>query len=130
MPPDLLIDRSLGGIAVPSFFRQAWPAQVHTLDDVFGSGKVEDALWMAHADQAGWIAVCKDDRIRRRVGERLLMSQGSLRVFCLTNGQLLRDEMVDRFARALPEMLAVVNEPAPWMYGVYSDHIELLTLYG
>lgn len=129
MPPELLIDRSLGGIAVPTFFRQAWPARVWTIDEVFGSGKVEDTRWMARADEEGWIAVCKDDRIRRRVGERLLMSRGSLRVFCLTNGQLLRSEMVERFTRALPEMLAVVDESAPWMYGIYSDHIEPLTLY-
>lgn len=95
--PELFIDRSVGLLGVPQHFREAWPTNVHTLNDVFGAGKVADSVWMARADAEGWIAVCKDDKIRSRPGERSLMSQGGVRVFCLTNGNLTRDDMVTRF---------------------------------
>lgn len=114
---------------MPAFLRDVWPAGVRTIDEVFGRGKVPDDIWMQMADREGWVAVCKDDRIRRRIGERHLMSRGSLRVFCLANGNLLRDEQVARFARNLEAMIAVVEQPGPWMRAVYTDRLEALTLY-
>lgn len=114
---------------MPGFLKGEWPSEVRTIDDVFGTRKVPDDIWMQMADRQGWIAVCKDDRIRRRVGERHLMSQRSLRAFCLANGNLLRDEQVARFRRNLAEMIAVAPAPGPWMRAVYTDRIELLTLY-
>lgn len=129
-PPDLLIDRSVGGVAVPQHFREVWPGRVRTLNEVFGLGKVPDSVWMQRADQEGWIAVCKDDRIRRRPGERELMSGGKLRVFCLTNGQLSRDRMVAYFAAAQDGLIAQAAVAGPWMLGVYaSGRTEALTLY-
>lgn len=128
-PPDLLIDRSLGGIAVPNWFRDNWPAPVRTIDDVWGPPKVEDTEWMRRCQVEGWVAVCKDGRIRRRRGERELMSSGALRVFCLANGQLSRDDQVERFRINRERMIAVANDRGPWMYGVYADKIEQLTLY-
>lgn len=128
--PELLIDRSVGRQAVPQHFRDVWPSTVRTLDEVFGYGKVEDQEWMQRADAEGWVAVCKDDRIRRRPGERELMSGGSLRVFCLTNGQLTRDRMVDYFAKAGPRLIEHAAEAGPWMLGVYAGgKVARLTLY-
>lgn len=129
MLPDLLIDRSLGGIAVPRYFIGAWPSSVRTIDDVFGRGKVADEVWMKRADDQNWVAICKDDRIRRRIGERQLMSQGTLRVFCLANGNLTRGVQVERFERALPAIQAQAREVGPWMFGVYAHGIERLKLY-
>jgi hypothetical protein len=127
--PDLLIDRSLGLVAVPAFFRGAWPSAVRTIDDVYGRGKVEDQVWMQDADAEGWVAICKDDRIRRRVGERKLMSGGTLRVFCLVGGQLRSSVQVKRFSTLLEDLKVQSVEPGPWMFGVYAGHIEALTLY-
>lgn len=84
---------------------------------------------MQRCDDEGWIAACKDARIRRRRGERQLMSQGTLRVFCLANGNLLRDEMVARFRDNLGDILEQAPLPGPWLYGVYQHHIESLKLY-
>jgi hypothetical protein len=123
-PPELLIDRSLGGIAVPEYLKSVWPSEVRTIDDQFGTRKVEDTEWMSLADEQGWIAVCKDGRIRRRRGERELMSRGSLRVFCLANGNLRREVMVERFKRNLGAMLAQSSAPGPWLYALYSDKIS------
>ena len=128
--PDLFIDRSVGLGGVPAHFRAAWPAKVRTIVDVFGPGKVPDEDWMRRCDEEGWIAVCKDDKIRRKPGERELMSQGTLRVFCLTNGQLTRDRMVEHFARAHDRLVEQAREPGPWMLGIYSaGRAEVLTLY-
>jgi hypothetical protein len=129
-PPELLVDRSLGGIAVPAYLEQAWPSAVQTLDDVFGVRPVPDVEWMAYAEQHGMIAVCKDRMIRRRRGERELLSLGTLRVFCLANGNLTRTGMVRRFDQNLPAMLGQSLAPGPWLYALYADRIAALTLYG
>jgi len=128
--PELFIDRSVGLIGVPRHFREMWPTTVRTLNEVFGAGKVADAEWMARADDEGWVAVCKDDKIRYRPGERELMSRGGLRVFCLTNGNLTRDAMVAWFAQAHHGLLTQAPQPGPWMLGVYArGRTELLKLY-
>jgi PIN like domain len=57
----------VGLIGVPRHFREMWPTTVRTLKEVFGAGKVADAEWMARADDEGWVAVCKDDKIRYRL---------------------------------------------------------------
>lgn len=129
--PELFIDRSVGLLGVPRHFRAAWPTTVRTLNEVFGAGKVADQEWMTRADTEGWIAVCKDDKIRRRTGERELMSRGALRVFCLMNGNLTRDEMITWFAQAHNGLLTQAHQPGPWMLGVYAHgRTELLKLYG
>lgn len=128
--PELFIDRSVGLIRVPQHFRESWPARVRTLNEVFGPGKVADSEWMTRADAEGWISVCKDDKIRYRPGERNLMSQGRLRVFCLTNGNLTRDEMAGWFAQAHHGLLAQAPQAGPWMLGAYArGRTELLKLY-
>ncbi|HRD61873.1 MAG TPA: hypothetical protein PLZ93_05330 [Nocardioides sp.] len=58
------------------------------------------------------------------------MSQGTLKVFCLANGNLRREVMVQRFANAMTAMLEQAPQPGPWMYGIYADGIKQLTLYG
>ena len=129
-PPELFIDRSVGLLGVPRHFREAWPTTVRTVDEVFGAGKVADEVWMARADAEGWIAVCKDDKIRRRTGERELMSRGTLRVFCLANGNVTRDEMIAWLTEAHPALLKQAPEPGPWMLGVYAHgRTERLKLY-
>lgn len=131
MPPDLFIDRSLGGKAVPEFLADAWPSPVRKLDEVYGQdAKVPDEAWMSLCDQEGWVAVCKDDRIRTRDGERQLLSRGTLRVFCLANGQLKRDVMVEHFTANLGAMLAQADEPGPWLFAVYTSKITRMKLYG
>lgn len=127
--PELLVDRSLGGIAVPHFLKANWPSPVRTIDEVFGDRRVGDTEWMSYADERGWIAACKDGMIRRRRGERELLSQGSLRVFCLANGNLRRDAMVQRFADNLPAMIEQSSERGPWLYALYADRISPLALY-
>jgi hypothetical protein len=125
--PDLLVDRSLGRIKVPQYLATVWPV-VRTLDDVFGLRPVPDLEWMATADEAGWIVVCKDDRIRRHPAERNLLAS-TLRVYCLMNGNLTGDQQVSRFQAVHGAMVGQALEPGPWMYGVYSGRIEALKIY-
>jgi hypothetical protein len=57
------------------------------------------------------------------------MSQGLLRVFCLANGNLKRDEQVARFDRSLSRMVAQAEHSGPWMFAVYTDSITSMKLY-
>jgi hypothetical protein len=63
--PELLLDRSLGGVAVPTLLRAAG-LTVHTLVEVYGSraDEVADAEWLGYAGQRGWPVLLKDQRIR------------------------------------------------------------------
>lgn len=103
---------------------------VRTIDDVFGPRKVKDVDWMRLADQRGWAVVTKDDKVRRRPAERHAFAESTLRVFCLTVGNLPSHEQARRFSVNLAAMREALAEPGPWMYGVYTDRIARLRLYG
>ncbi|MGH9248918.1 MAG: hypothetical protein ACRD0W_05310 [Acidimicrobiales bacterium] len=127
-PPDFLVDRSLGLLAIPALLRSAGYT-VRTIDDVYGRRPVEDVEWIRDADANGWAVACKDDRIRRRPAERRALVASALRVFCLTAGNLRSADQVERFRTNLPAIARVIDEPGPWVRGVYVDRIELLRLY-
>jgi PIN like domain len=71
--------------------------EARTKVEVFGLRRVEDTEWITWADSRGLVALVKDDAIRRRPLERRALLQSSLRVFCLTNGNLRKAEQVARF---------------------------------
>ena len=85
--------------------------------------------WMKRVDDEGWIAACKDDRIRTRPGERSLMSQGTLRVFCLANGNLVTAAQVARFRDNLQAIKTQAAQPGPWLFAVYTHEIRPMKLY-
>ena len=41
----------------------------------------------------------------------------------------MRDEQVARFRTNLGDMLAQAPAPGPWLFAVYTDHIESMKLY-
>src|SRR4051812_44861925 len=89
-PPEFFIDRSLGAIEVPETLRAAGLV-VHTMREVYGETwgqRVDDETWLADVAAAGWVALHKDDRIRRRPAQLAAVERFGLRVFCLTNGNL------------------------------------------
>lgn len=126
--PELLVDRSLGTIAVPAVFAEAGYT-VHTIDDVFGMRPVEDTEWIAFADERGLAVVCKDDRIRQRPLEKRALFYSRLRVLCLTNGHLGRAEQAERFRANLDPIQALWRRQGPWVYSVLPDGLKRLQLY-
>jgi predicted nuclease of predicted toxin-antitoxin system len=127
-PREFLVDRSLGLIAIPKLLRSAGYT-VRTIDDVYGPRPVADVEWIRDADANDWVVATKDDRIRRRPAEREALAASTLRVFCLTSGNLKSSEQVERFRVNLGAMAAVIDEPGPWIRGVYVDRVELLKIF-
>jgi len=79
--PDLFIDRSLGRIQVPGLLRAAGLRLV-TLAEHFGTPadeKVADTTWLAEVGQRGWVALMKDENIRRNRAERMAVKQYAVR---------------------------------------------------
>jgi predicted nuclease of predicted toxin-antitoxin system len=127
-PHEFLVDRSLGLVAIPTLLRSAGYT-VRTIDDVYEPRPVPDVEWIRDADANAWVVATKDDRIRRRPAEREALASSTLRVFCLTSGNLRSSEQVERFRANLAAMAAVIDQLGPWIRGVYVDRVELLKIF-
>jgi hypothetical protein len=128
--PDLFIDRSLGRIQVPGLLRAAGLRLV-TLADHYGTPadqNVADTTWLAEVGQRGWVALMKDENIRRNRAERLAVKQHAVRCFCLTRQSLTAQEMASRFLRNLSAMERACSQPGPFIYAVYENRILKLPL--
>lgn len=126
--PEVLVDRSLGTIAVPDALRSVG-FTVHTLDDIFGERPVEDVEWIRYADAQGMLVACKDDRIRRRPLEKQALYYSSLRVVCLTNGHLRRAEQAACFVTNVGAIGAQLRREGPWVLGIHLTGASLLRIY-
>jgi hypothetical protein len=87
-----LIDRSLSQVSLPAALLGAGLI-VRTLADVYGeqtAQETDDATWLALAGDRGWVVLCKDDRIRRRPAELQALTDGKVRLFCLTRSSHVR----------------------------------------
>jgi len=89
-PPEFLIDRSLSQVYLPAALREVGLI-TRTLAEVYGeqaAQETDDATWLTLAGERGWVVLCKDDHIRRRPAELQALTDGNVRLFCLTNAQL------------------------------------------
>jgi hypothetical protein len=88
--PDLFIDRSLGRKQVPGLLRAAG-LRLITLAEHYGIPAdeiVADTTWLAEVGRRGWVALMKDENIRRNDAERMAVKQYAVRCFCLTRQSL------------------------------------------
>jgi hypothetical protein len=84
--PEFFVDRSLGYHLLPDTLRRLGLV-VHTMRSVYGSGAEEtvpDTVWLEQVGRAGWVALTKDDSIRRRPAELQALVAYGVRAFCLT----------------------------------------------
>jgi hypothetical protein len=128
--PDLFIDRSLGRIQVPALLRAAGLRLV-TLAEHYGipaDQNVADTTWLAEVGQRGWVALMKDENIRRNDAERMAVKQCAVRCFCLTRQSLTAQEMAGRFLHNLSAMERACAQPGPFIYAVYENRILKLPL--
>lgn len=119
-PPEFLIDRSLGRVALPAALREAGLV-VRTLAEVYGeqaAQDVEDHQWITLAAGNDWVVPCKDDRIRRRPAEREALTEGRVRAFCLTNANLGFAQQAEYFVRNRFRIIQASRKPGPYLYGV------------
>jgi predicted nuclease of predicted toxin-antitoxin system len=125
--PKLLIDQSLGSLAVPAFFRQAG-FDTTTIAELFGRTDVPDVEWIQQAGKLGMVVVNKDARIRYRPAERQAVIQARLRLLCLTSGNLRTAEQVECFRTNLKAIERFWGKPGPWILAVRRQSVQLLNL--
>jgi PIN like domain len=128
--PDLLLDRSLGSIQVPTLLRAAG-LRLHTLVDVYGSPAdedVEDPDWLSLAGQRGWPVLMKDQRIRYRPAEREAVIANGVQAFCLSGGNLKAASMADRFLQVLDKITEICRTPGPALHVISASSIRKVLL--
>lgn len=128
--PVFFLDRSLGGIQVPSLLREAH-FEVVTLADHCGTPAdelVSDVDWLELAGSRQWPVLMKDTRIRYRQPERAALISHGVQAFCLTNGQLRAAEMAEEFIAAKGQILDALRSKRPCLYAVRRGRITRLNL--
>src|SRR5262245_59380742 len=111
--PEFLIDRSLSQVSLPAELKAAG-LMVRTLTEVYGEAvaqQTEDAAWLTLAGQRGWVVLCKDDHIRRRPAELQALTDGNVRLFCLTNAQLTFAEQAQWFLTNRNRIIQASRKP-------------------
>ena len=130
--PDLFLDRSLGRVMVPQLLRESG-LQLVTLAEHFGipaDERVADEEWLRLAGENGWAVFMKDTRIRYNPAEREAVQNHNVRCFCLSSQSLSAPAMAERFLTHLDAITAACGEPGPFIYAVYVNRIERLTIGG
>ena len=96
--PEFFLDRCLGKGTADELRALGWV--VHTVHDHFpNEGEdTSDEEWIAYGVARSWVCLTKDKRIRYRAGELGALVTGH--IVCLSNGQLTRQDAVQRFYAA------------------------------
>jgi hypothetical protein len=126
--PDLFLDRSLGGIKVPTLLRQA-SLRLITLSEHYGipaDEAVTDEEWLELAGLNHWVVFMKDTRIRYNTAEREAVERHRVRCFCLSNQNLNGTAMAGRFLDNLDTITGACADPGPFIYAVHQTRIERL----
>ena len=76
------VDRQLGRYTVPNALRAAG-ARVEVHDDYFAQ-KTPDIEWLVAVGERGWVAITKDQNIRRNPLERAAYERARVRGFFVT----------------------------------------------
>lgn len=128
--PLVFIDRSLGRLEVPALLR-AGGVHLVTLAEHYGmpaDQDVDDVTWIGESARRGWIAFMKDERIRRRPGERETLHAYGARCFCMANGNLRSADMATRYLENLGAITEASASPGPYLFAVHADRIERLSI--
>jgi hypothetical protein len=84
------------------------------VDVDFGS---PDEAWLQLVGEHGWIALTRDQKIRKRRMELEVLKAYGAAVFCFTGGSATADETAQTICRLLPKFANMaVSEPRPFLY--------------
>lgn len=95
--------------------------------DVYPGGgemTVKDEEWNGDADDAGWVAFTKDERITRGPQEPQALAASQLRVFALGNQHLTGPEMAAYCTANIHRIIQQARKPGPFVDIVYPASIE------
>ena len=125
--PRILVDHSLGRVAMPAFFRDAG-YETTTILEMFGRADVRDVDWIAEAGRLGLVVAHKDARIRYRPAERQAVLSAKLRMLCLTSGNMTAQDQVECFRANLAAIEKWWPKPGPWILAVRRTGVAELPL--
>lgn len=128
--PTLFIDRSLGRIKVPALLREAG-LELVTLAEHYGVPQdetVADVTWLADTAARGWVALAKDERIRRRPAEKAAVRRHGARCVYFTRGDLAAEVYVERILANLDAITRACAQPGPFIYVLHPNRIERMAL--
>ena len=123
--PVFFLDRGLGRYTVADAIRSRG-FEVIRMFEVYPGGedqRIGDDEWIARASAENWIALTKDDAIRREHPAALAASR--LRVFALNNANLTGEQMAERYLRHLNRITQRAKSPGPYVYVVSAAELEL-----
>jgi len=110
----LFLDRSLGAVVVAVALREAGES-VRVHDDHFAQD-APDEEWLPEVARRGWIAVTKDNAIRRGFLQRLAVAQAGASLFVFTPGNMTGQEMAAALAAAAPRIRLIASvQTAPFI---------------
>ncbi len=109
------MDRSIGAVHVPNALRKVGE-QVVLLDDEFPED-VMDEVWIDRVGEKGWIALTKDQGIRRRPFEVESFLRSTARVFIFASGNTPGPMMAEVIVKALPAIKNIVHSTRPPFLG-------------
>jgi len=76
-----------------------------------------DEDWLTACGDRNWIVLTRDQRIRRRIIERMAIQQSGAAVFALTAGEATAAETADVVSRLLVKFAnTAISEPKPFLY--------------
>lgn len=128
--PTLFIDRSFGRIKLPALLREAGLHLV-TLAEHYGIPQdehVDDVTWLTDTAARGWVALGKDERIRRRPAEKAAVLRHGARCFYFTRGDLRAEIYVERILTNLEAITRACAEEGPFIYVLHPHRIERMAL--
>lgn len=114
-PVILFIDRDTWSHELDAALRAAGIAFERHRDHF--AGDTEDVEWIAEIGRRGWVAVTRDQRIRRRPNELAAVRAASIHLFALTSGNLSAlqtAEVIQRAWPAIQRQVASTRPPAIW----------------
>jgi PIN like domain len=114
--PDFLLDRALGGIAMPALLRAAG-LRVHPLVEIYPpDAQVGDAEWLGYARDRGWPVLLRDSRIRYRPVQLAAVAAHGLTAFCLAGKDLGPAVLAEHLLAVLGEIALACARPGPALH--------------
>jgi hypothetical protein len=96
--------------------------------DVYGEDapNIPDTEWLAYVGEHDYVVLKTDKSIRYTAVELAALSQGWVRAFLMTNGNLKAQAMIDRYEYHRHRILQRCRKRGPYIHGVYEDKVEKL----
>ena len=82
-----------------------------------GLAGTTDESWLAHIGSRQWLALMRDQNIKRRALERRALVAAKVGAFVCTTGEATADEVTTVVLRLIKKMANIgVSEPRPFVY--------------